>query len=109
MFVYLFMTSAISSVGGQSVIANWLSFCSKCFMASIGSLSLSSKFALIVPFHKLSVLVQLDGYVQYALGHLHLPYNYPDCPYPYHEIQGCSLRYLLFHCSEWPLCEFYGS
>ena len=44
--VYLFNTSPIDSVEGRSVIADWLSFCSKCFMASPGSLSWSSTVCL---------------------------------------------------------------
>ena len=39
--VYLFNTSLMGPIEGQSVIANWLSFCSKYFMTSLGSLSLS--------------------------------------------------------------------
>ena len=44
--VYLLNTSPMGSVEGQSVIANWLCFCSKYFMASLGSLSFSSTVCL---------------------------------------------------------------
>ena len=60
--VYLFNTSQMGSVEGQSVIANWLCFCSKCLMASLGLLSLSSTVCLkLFHFASSSVEVRLEG------------------------------------------------
>ena len=56
--VYLFNTSPVGSVEGQSVIANWLSFCSKHFMATLGSLPLSLTVCLNHSIHELSVEVR---------------------------------------------------
>ena len=88
--VYLSNTSPMGSEGGQSVIANWLSFYSKCVMASLGSLSLSSTVISIVPSCNLGVEVR----------QCFLPDNFPDYHYLHPGIWGFAWRYLPFYYSE---------